>query len=106
MSEPKEFKLGDVLSVTTGVLVGPSHVGGIYEVVDHVLGRPHWTHELPRAAAAAAPLILAQVPEIAEAYPPTIRTEAEAAAWVADVAAYIGRSTVVLTALRAWQHAQ
>lgn len=30
----KSFHLGDVLSVTTGKLVGPSGIGGVYEVCD------------------------------------------------------------------------
>lgn len=93
----KRFHIGDVLSVTTGVLVGPGHVGGIYEVVDHMVGRPHWTHELPTASEQVVPEILRQVPEIAEAKPPQINGEEEAEAWVASVAMYIGREYVDLT---------
>lgn len=96
MSEPKTFPVGDVLSVTTGILVGPSHVDGIYAIVDHMEQRPHWTHELPDASNRVRESILRQVPELAEAYPPELSGEDECNEWVAKVCAHIGRTEVAL----------
>lgn len=56
----KSFHLGDVLSVTTGKLVGPSGIGGVYEVCDFMLRTSHFTHQLPRAADDCRPAIFAQ----------------------------------------------
>lgn len=96
----ERFALGDVLSVTTGVLVGPSHVDGIYRVLDHMEQRPHWTHELPEASERVKPEILHQHPYLAEAHPPEwdrdADVKAQVDAWVAAVAAHLGRSDLDL----------
>ena len=96
----EHFHVGDVLSVTTGVLVGPSHVDGIYKVVDFMEQRPHWTHELPDAAERVKVSILVQVPELAEAYPPEWDQDGDVKAqceqWVERVCEHIGRTEITL----------
>ena len=47
---PKEFHLGDVLSVTTGRIVSINHMGGVYNVLRYIYSRPVFTHELPKLA--------------------------------------------------------
>lgn len=58
----QEFHVGDVLSVTTGRLIGPGSMGGVYQVLDHMEGWSHFTHQLPAAAERMLPEILAQHP--------------------------------------------
>lgn len=61
----KVIPLGDVLSVTTGVLVSRDHISGVYNVCDWMSGVNHMIYELPRAADVAKPAILKQHPELA-----------------------------------------
>lgn len=62
----KSFHVGDLLSVTDGRLVSPSHIGGVYAVVDFVTGQEHMTHQLGRAAEAVRPWLLEQHPWLAD----------------------------------------
>ena len=62
----REFDLGDVLSITTGRLVSPRHIDGVYDILNHIMGCKHWTHQLGRAAEQAKPWILEQHPQLAE----------------------------------------
>ena len=36
MAETKDFHLGDVLSITTGCLVSPRHMGGVYDILRRI----------------------------------------------------------------------
>jgi hypothetical protein len=54
----RAFHLGDLLSVTTGILVSLDHIGGVYRVVDFVTGQQHMTHQLPRACGVVNPWLL------------------------------------------------
>jgi hypothetical protein len=62
----ERFHLGDLLTVTTGLLLSPDHVGGLYRIVDHVAGQPHLTHQLGRAADEIKPFLLEQHPWLAD----------------------------------------
>lgn len=68
MSAPrsKSFHLGDLVSVYTGFLVSPNHIGSVYAVCDFVTGQAHMTHQLPRAAAAVKPWLGEQHPWLAD----------------------------------------
>lgn len=46
----KTFHIGDVLTITSGVLVSPRHVDGIYDICSHMTGEDVFTHQLPRVA--------------------------------------------------------
>lgn len=59
------FHLGDILSVTTGVLVAPDHMTAVYRILDFLVGEKLWTHQLGRAADAAKPWMLEQLPWLA-----------------------------------------
>lgn len=54
------FHAGDLLSVTTGRLVSPSHMDGVYRLVDYMTGVPHFTIQLSRGADACIPALLEQ----------------------------------------------
>jgi len=62
----ESFHLGDVLSITTGCLVSPDHMDGVNRILQHVVGEPLWTHQLPRAADECRPSLLAQHPDLAD----------------------------------------
>lgn len=50
LREGKRFHLGDVLSITTGHLLSPRHMEGVYEILNHMTGDQLFTHQLPRAS--------------------------------------------------------
>jgi hypothetical protein len=62
----REFHLGDLLTITDGHLVSPSHIGGVYEIVDFVTGQQHMTHQLPRACGEVKPWLVQQHPWLAD----------------------------------------
>lgn len=66
MADTKRFHLGDLVSVYTGTLVSPNHIGGVYNVCDFVTGQSHMTHQLPRASEAIRPWLLEQHPWLAD----------------------------------------
>ncbi len=67
MSDPtKRFHLGDLVSVTDGCLVSPSHLDGVYALVDFVTGQPHMIHQLSRASREVIPWLLDQHPWLAD----------------------------------------
>lgn len=66
MNNPREFHLGDVLSITTGRLVSPSVMDGMYAICEHLAGEAVWTHQLPRVADEAKPVLLSFYPELAD----------------------------------------
>jgi hypothetical protein len=59
---PRNFNLEDVLSVTTGILMGS--IGGVYEVCDFVTGESNFTHQLVRASQDIKPFIFYQHPKL------------------------------------------
>lgn len=61
----KRFHLGDVLTVTTGCLVSPRHMGGVYDVLNWMTGDNLFTHQLPRAMDECEPHLKAQHPDLA-----------------------------------------
>lgn len=79
----RTFHLGDLLSVTTGRLVSPDAVGGIYAVCDFVTGQAHFTHQLPRAMDVVGPVLVEQLPFLADIEAPEFGGEAEVWTWLA-----------------------
>ena len=63
MSE-REFHLGDVLSVTAGILLSPRHMEGVYDILKYLTGDNLFTHQLPRAREAAGPWLLTRYPAL------------------------------------------
>lgn len=60
----KEFHLGDVLTITTGKLMSPRHMDGVYEILNFMTDDNLMTHQLPRAMRECAPHLLKQHPQL------------------------------------------
>jgi hypothetical protein len=65
MTATKTFHLGDILSITTGCLVSPRHIDGVYDILNHMTGDSLSTHQLPRASRECEGPLLAQHPDLA-----------------------------------------
>lgn len=66
MSEPRHFDLGDILTITSDVLVSPRGANGAYDILNFMTGESLFTHQLPRVAAEAKPVLLRQHPQLAD----------------------------------------
>ena len=64
MTETKTFHLGDILSVTTGCLVSPRHIDGVYDILNWMTGDNLMTHQLPRACGECEGPLRAQHPDL------------------------------------------
>jgi hypothetical protein len=63
--ETKKFHIGDVLSITTGLLVSPDHIGGVYKILNYMTRDSLFTHQLGRASDECKPYLLKQFPWLA-----------------------------------------
>ena len=70
MLETKTFHIGDILSITTGRLVSPKHIGGVYEICDWMTGQANFTHQLPRVSREIEPQLREDFPDLAAIEPP------------------------------------
>jgi hypothetical protein len=61
----KTFHLGDILAITTGRLVSPRHMDGVYDILNWMTGDNLFTHQLPRANDECEGPLLAQHPDLA-----------------------------------------
>jgi len=94
--QKREFPLGTVLSVTTGMLVSRDHVGGLYEILNFMTGDNLYTHQLPRAGEECKPSLLEQHPELADVeVPDEFRDEEHVWEWLAEQEACLGETLVV-----------
>ena len=92
MSDTRTFHLGDLITVVTGHLVSPNHIGAVYDVCDFVTGEAHMTHQLPRASKAITPWLLEQHPWLADIKVPNFAGADERAvfAWLDEQVARYG----------------
>jgi hypothetical protein len=99
MTATKTFHIGDLITVVTGRLVSPNHIGGVYEVCDHVTGEAHMTHQLPRASKTVTPWLIDQHPWLADITVPDFDIPEDApreaaerivAEWLSGPAAHYG----------------
>lgn len=70
----RHFHLGDILTITTGRLVSPSRMDGVYAILDYMTGDSLFTHQLPRAAKECEPWLLRQHPQLAGVSVATLET--------------------------------
>lgn len=84
------FHLGDILSITTGTLVSPDHMGGVHRILDHLTGDALLTHQLPAACEAMRPMLVSQFPEIADVVAPEFASPDQVSPWLARQVAEFG----------------
>jgi hypothetical protein len=65
--ETKSFHIGDVLSITTGRLVSPEHIDGVYKILNWMTRDNLCTHQLPRVSEECEPWLLRWFPELSKA---------------------------------------
>lgn len=56
------FHVGDILSITTGRLLSPSGIDGVYHILNFMTGDNLFTHQLPRASDQCEPSLCTQFP--------------------------------------------
>lgn len=71
----KQFDLGAVLTVTTGVML--TTIEELYKILNHMTGDDLFTHQLPRASRACAPELLHQHPDLPTEVSPPLGITAE-----------------------------
>ena len=96
MSEARDFHIGDILSITTGRLVSPRHMDGIYDICNFMTGDNLFTHQLPRAMDECAPSLREQFPDLAAVeVPEYVKDEASVGQWLAHIASTCGSHRMV-----------
>jgi hypothetical protein len=89
----RSFHVGDILTVTTGRLVSPRHVDGVYDICNFMTGDNLFTHQLPRAMDECAPSLREHFPDLAAVEVPEEFSGEEAVAeWLAGVVAEHGET--------------
>lgn len=84
------FHLGDILSVTTRALVSPSHMDGVYRILNHLTGDSLMTHQLPAAGEQMTPVLIAQFPQLAAVEVPQFTDKQHVDRWLAEQVAVYG----------------
>lgn len=103
----RDFDLGDILSITADCLCSPRHVEGLYDILDYMTGDALMTHQLPRAAEACAPALIAQQPQLGAITPPiwdeTGDVKEQVFAWLDEMKMQYGMELPVRP-LDEWHH--
>ena len=85
----KKFHLGDVLSITTGRLVSPRLMDGVYDILSFMTGDELFTtHQLPRASDECKPYLLEQFPQLMEVDASSVNKKNHKQWFVEQVAKY------------------
>lgn len=71
----KSFPLGTVLSITTGYMLAPNGISGVYEILNHMTGDSIYTHQIPRVCKECGPVLLRRFPQLAEIDASTVTPE-------------------------------
>jgi hypothetical protein len=91
----KSFHIGDIFSITTGCLVSPRRIGGVYDILGWMTGEDLMTHQLPRASAQCEPSLRWQHKDLAAVtYPGGTGSEA-VDRWLAQQVAVFGETREV-----------
>ncbi len=90
----KDFHLGDVLSITTGVLLSPRRMAGVYDILNWMSGDNLFTHQLPRVAREASSVLLRAHPDLATVEKPTLKPD-EVDPWLVEQVAKFGEIVAV-----------
>lgn len=90
----KTFHVGDILSITTGALVSPNHLDGVYRILNWLTEDDLFTHQLTRAARECEGFLREQFPQLPTEAPEFTGDKdavvAAVFAWVDSVAAEHG----------------
>lgn len=62
----RDFHVGDIISITSGRLVSPRHMDGIYDIIKYMTGDSLFTHQLPRVAEECEGPLGTQHPDLVE----------------------------------------
>jgi len=96
MPETREFHIGDILTVTTGRLVSPRHMDGVYDILNWMTGDNLFTHQLPRACRECEQPLRDQFPDLAAVVPPDdFGSEDAVHVWLAEQVALFGETREV-----------
>ena len=98
------FALGDVLSITTGKLVSPRHIEGVYDILNFMTGDNLYTHQLPRVSRECAPHLLKQHPQLADVDASNVNKD-NLQAWMRQLVEKYG-PTLYVVALQPGEHYQ
>lgn len=71
----KKFHLGDLLSVSTDILLSPTKMDGVYDILNYMTSDDLFTHQLPRASRECRPVLLEQHPWLADVDASQVNTE-------------------------------
>lgn len=100
----RAFDLADVLTVTTGRLLSPRHMEGVYDILNFLTGDSLFTHQLPRACDFCAPLVLEQHPDLGWITGSIVPADAaDIAPWLEAMKERFGAERV-LVPLEGWEH--
>ena len=90
----RTFHIGDILSVTTGFLVSPRHMEGIYDILNFMTQDNLFTHQLPRASDEYRPYLLRQHPQLSDVNASVVTRE-NWQSWLAERVAEFGEQLPV-----------
>jgi hypothetical protein len=99
--DARDFHIGDILSITTEILVSPRNMDGVHALLDWMTGDNLFTHQLPRAARECQGPLRLQHPDLAKITVPDWSTlpedqiPAAVVAWLAEQAAIYGETRPV-----------
>ena len=91
----RDFHIGDIITITSGILVSLDHVGGIYNILGWMTGEDLMTHQLTRASRECEDNLRAQHPDLAAVVVPKITCEAEAITFLASLYPEFGETRPV-----------
>lgn len=84
------FHLGDILSVLTGKLLGPTGMDGVYAVLKHLSGTQVETHQVPRVMDETRPGLRKQFPQLNGVVPVNLSGADQYRDWLAQQVARYG----------------
>lgn len=91
MTNTKQFHIGDIISVTSGRLVSPDHIGGVDNILGWMVDEDLMTHQLPRVSDECAPTLRALFPDLSSIeVPDSINSEETLQSWLASITPVYG----------------
>lgn len=95
MTETRDFHLGDILSVAAGMILSPSGMDGIYNILHWMTGGEVMTHQLRRAVDGCKRPLLDQHPDLAAIVIPDGLHGDQWTGWLTDMCGRYGETRPV-----------